>query len=191
MTNPIDAKIGTSTGQLVSAFNPSPEQLNIQDIAHSLSNLCRWGGHCSPFFSVAQHSILVYELVENSAAKKWAFAHDFTECYCGDVVTPIKRCFSLFGKLENNSAVVIRDHFMIPYSDDIEKEVKNADRLAAYLESTALFDERSSWRRSHFPEFNGHMYDYFPDFRPMVPREANRLFLETFGRLFNNDEEDF
>src|SRR5881392_3435793 len=54
----------TVSGRFVNPFDPDPEQLDIGDIARALANVCRFGGHCRSFYSVAQHSVIVSELVE-------------------------------------------------------------------------------------------------------------------------------
>jgi hypothetical protein len=71
----------TSTGKWFDVLNPDPALIDLQDIAGALSNLCRYGGHCDRFYSVAEHSILVSRLVrertgENSLAGLWALLHD-------------------------------------------------------------------------------------------------------------------
>jgi len=54
----------TVSGRRVNPFDPEPDQLDPADIARALGNLCRFGGHCRTFYSVAQHSVIVSELVE-------------------------------------------------------------------------------------------------------------------------------
>ena len=63
----------TVSGRRVNPFDPDPEQLDIEDIARALANLCRFGGHSRVFYSVAQHSVIVSELVEQRGgdAEDW------------------------------------------------------------------------------------------------------------------------
>lgn len=81
--------IYTYTGVKFYPLDPRPEDINIEDIAHALSNICRFTGHCKEFYSVAQHSILASELAtpEN---KMWALLHDASEAYLCDVPRPLK-----------------------------------------------------------------------------------------------------
>ena len=82
-------KIYTRGGGLISPFALKPEDVDIDVIAHSLSNLCRFGGHTRHFYSVAEHSVAVSELCspENQLA---GLLHDAAEAYIGDIVRPIK-----------------------------------------------------------------------------------------------------
>ena len=81
--------IQTYTGRCFWPFDPRTEDIDILDIAHALSNLCRFGGHCNTFYSVAEHSVRASHLVPDDVAL-WALLHDASEAYLGDVVRPIK-----------------------------------------------------------------------------------------------------
>ena len=85
-----DVWYNTFTGKKVFPLDPDPEQICLDDIAHALSNICRFTGHCSEFYSVAQHSILVsvYSSAENAM---WGLLHDAAEAYLCDVTSPVKR----------------------------------------------------------------------------------------------------
>ena len=80
----------TYTGRHVHPLCPSPEEIDIQDVAHSLSQMCRFVGHTDGFYSVAQHSVLVSELVPGRDAL-WGLLHDASEAYLCDLPAPIKR----------------------------------------------------------------------------------------------------
>lgn len=99
MTNPW---IQTYTGKAFDLLDPQPEQVDILDIAHALSNICRFTGHCRAFYSVAQHSCLVARIVVDLWRREHgydcpeevalvALLHDAPEAYIGDVSTPLKR----------------------------------------------------------------------------------------------------
>lgn len=78
------------SGREVDIFNLKPNDIDIEDIAHALSNLCRYGGHCLFHYSVALHSVLCsYE--KGTPVEKLAFLlHDASEAYVNDLVRPIK-----------------------------------------------------------------------------------------------------
>lgn len=86
MTN---AVIQTYTGRGFNPFCPDPRLICIEDIAHSLSLLCRFNGHCKRFYSVAEHSVWVSRLVPPEYAL-WGLLHDAGEAYFGDVMSPLK-----------------------------------------------------------------------------------------------------
>jgi hypothetical protein len=78
----------TVSWRWVNPFDPDPEQLDIRDIARALAKRCRFGGHCRVFYSVAQHSVIVSELVEQRGGDVEdvfaALMHDASEAYLGD-----------------------------------------------------------------------------------------------------------
>lgn len=84
-----DGAIVTYTGGTIEPLNPNPDDINIEDIAHSLSMQCRFTGHVSSFYSVAQHSYHVSELVPEED-RLWGLLHDATEAYLADIARPIK-----------------------------------------------------------------------------------------------------
>src|SRR4051794_27255584 len=94
--------IPTASGARFDPFAPDAASIEIRDIAHALGNLCRFGGHCRVFYSVAQHSCLVADLVERRGAGvecvHWALLHDASEAYLGDLPHPVKR-YSELGAL--------------------------------------------------------------------------------------------
>lgn len=97
-------EIETFTGRFVDVLNPKPETIVMDDIAHALAMTCRYGGHISKFYSVAEHCVLVTRLVKwmlehddtpHTADYKRvqmanALLHDASEAYLGDVVAPLK-----------------------------------------------------------------------------------------------------
>lgn len=80
----------TASGRQFWPLDPRPEDIDVGDIAHALSNLCRYGGHSSRFYSVAEHSVLVSLVVPPEHALV-ALMHDATEAYVVDVPRPLKR----------------------------------------------------------------------------------------------------
>jgi 5'-deoxynucleotidase YfbR-like HD superfamily hydrolase len=115
----------TYTGQTVDVFNPDPATINIQDIAHSLSMQCRFGGHTNVFYSVAQHSIAVMDRVPENL-KLTALLHDASEAYLLDFPRPIKKQVRGYEALEEEIERTIAAKFGLhyPYPD----EIKQADK---------------------------------------------------------------
>lgn len=80
----------THSGRHVHPLSPSPEEIDIGDVARSLSQICRFLGHTEDFYSVAQHSVLVSQFVPRPDAL-WGLLHDASEAYLCDLPAPIKR----------------------------------------------------------------------------------------------------
>jgi hypothetical protein len=84
--------------------DPRPSDIKIEDIAHGLSLLCRFGGQCTQFYSVAEHAVRVSRLVEELGGTPheifWGLNHDDSEAYLGDVVWPLKQAPEMQGYLE-------------------------------------------------------------------------------------------
>lgn len=94
-------------------MDPRPWDINITDIVHALSNLCRFNGQCRQFYSVAEHSVLCSHLVPAEYALE-ALLHDATEAYCGDMVNPLKLCLPEFRHVERRLDRAIRTRFGLP-----------------------------------------------------------------------------
>ena len=121
-------EIRTFMGKMVDPMNPDPELINLVDIAHSLSNLCRWNGHTMKFYSVAEHSIFVANAVEKPEDKIAAMLHDASEAYIGDVTRPLKHRLKNYFDMEYDIMVVISRKFGFKYP--LSAEVKAADDYA-------------------------------------------------------------
>jgi hypothetical protein len=80
----------TATGRQFWPMDPRPHEIFIEDIAHALSMICRFGGHCRRFYSVAEHSVLIARAAAPEH-KLWALLHDAAEAYIGDTIRPLKQ----------------------------------------------------------------------------------------------------
>ena len=117
--------IRTFTGLYIDVFNPTPDMICIEDIAHGLSNVCRFAGQIPEFYSVAQHSVVVHNYV-NKEHRLQALLHDASEAYLGDMPSPIKRKFSEYKKVEENLMKVIAEKF--GFDHELHPSVKEADK---------------------------------------------------------------
>ena len=86
----MNTKIVTYTGKSFDLLNPTPDMVCIEDIAHSLANICRYTGHVRKFYSVAQHCVLAAR-VNNLSDPLQRLLHDAAEAYIGDLASPWKR----------------------------------------------------------------------------------------------------
>jgi 5'-deoxynucleotidase YfbR-like HD superfamily hydrolase len=171
----------TVSGRWVNPFDPDPEQLDAGDIARALANQCRFGGHSRVFYSVAQHSVIVSQLVEQRGGDgEDAFAalmHDATEAYLGDMPHPLKHRSPLgaaFKEAEDDLERAINERFAI--KPDVP-EVKRADRALLATERRAFSAE--TW---HWPELDG-VEPLDLELNAWSPDEAERAFAERFAQL--------
>lgn len=118
-------------------MDPQPSDFHIRDIAHALSNLCRFNGQCKRFYSVAEHSLLCSYLVPQEYALE-ALLHDATEAYCGDMVFPLKAMLPAFVEVEQRIDAAIRTRFGLPAV--MTPEVHLADRRMVHLEFLELMN---------------------------------------------------
>lgn len=131
-------EILTRTGQVVSLTHPTPAIIDPSDIAHALSNLCRYTGHTKSFYSVAHHTLLVASLVPASLRPQ-AILHDAAEAYLGDMSTPLKALLPDYRVLESRFQRAIGKRFGVSMAAN--KFVKRADLLALWAESYRLMPE--------------------------------------------------
>ncbi|CUV65201.1 conserved hypothetical protein [Sulfurovum sp. enrichment culture clone C5] len=151
--------------------------IDIRDIAHALSNICRFGGHIERFYSVAEHSVLVSKLVPKEHALA-GLLHDATEAYMGDVVSPLKYLLDDYKYYENKLSTAIEKKFSVDLKNPI---IKKADLTALYIEAASLYTENTVIE--HFG-----LEDYKSDKRleeihPMPPIAGYQLFLKRFEEL--------
>lgn len=114
--------IRTFTGKPIDVFNLTIDDICIEDIAHALSNECRWGGHCKEFYSVAQHSIFTSKCA-TQPNKLAALLHDASEAYLRDIPRPIKHRLPDYKKLEHYVQDIIAQKFGFeyPFNEEIKK----------------------------------------------------------------------
>lgn len=156
-----DGQMITVSGRIIDLFDPKPEDFDINDIAHGLSNTCRWNGHTGEFFSVAQHCVLGLEVCPDNRKAQWLL-HDAEEAYFGDIITPIKNLLPDIEQASERLRRVIYKQFGVEYLyDDIVREV----------------DKRMlNWDYKHLI---GDNYNRGVGWRPEL---AKKMFLENFHK---------
>jgi hypothetical protein len=130
--------IQTYTGITYYPADPRPLDVCIEDIAHALSMLCRYTGHCKFFYSVAEHSMRVADLVSlhGPEVEIQALLHDAAEAYCNDISRPLKRSLHDYRIVESLNDIAVRDRFDLPIKHD--PLVKEADNDMLHCEYRAL-----------------------------------------------------
>jgi hypothetical protein len=179
------------SGRRLDLLDPSPLDIEIEDIAQGLSRVARWNGQTEGdwAFTVAQHSLVVDALVGQLKPlwpASWRLAtllHDGAEYVLGDLITPFKSQIGrTYKELENRLLGSIHLRFGLPATlpQPVVQAIKRADKIAAYFEATRLagFGEAEALRFFGRP---GRIA--VPDLRPLAPAEAMTRFLARFRVL--------
>ncbi|MBV2359515.1 HD family hydrolase [Thalassococcus sp. CAU 1522] len=137
------------SGRRLDLLDPTPMDIEIEDIAHGLAFVARWNGQTRGDFaySVAEHSILVEEIfsrmVRNAgpAARLTALLHDAPEYVIGDMISPVKSAVGpAYGALDDRLAAAVHIRFGLPAITPapLKKLIKKADRISAWMEATQI-----------------------------------------------------
>lgn len=173
--------IRTFTGKQFWPLDPRPEDIVIEDIAHALSMVNRFNGHTPVPYSVAQHSVLVSQIVDTRFAFE-ALMHDASEAYIADLVSPAKAGMPGYKRVEKRIMAAIRARFGMVREEPAE--VKAADRLLYYVEVRDIMggplsnEERGS-------------VDFHQKITPLAWSDAEKVFLDrlielSYGYLINS-----
>lgn len=186
------AFIRTYSGKKFHYVNIKPSSIDMEDVAHSLSNLCRFTGHTKFFYSVAQHSILVYKLAKKIYPKDYqvhylALMHECTEAFMNDLCSPIKYMDDDTGlkyrKLEDRICDAVSDKYNLTKDPVAKAMVKHCDRIALDIEGHQLV---KGWELQYVSE------DIIESFCREFPCRLSshdiekKVFLNLFRKLSKN-----
>lgn len=133
----------TYSGRQFWPIDPRPEDLEIEDIAHALSLLCRFNGHCLRFYSVAEHSVLVARLVP-AELRLTALLHDASEAYIADVPRPLKPYLPGYKEAEEAVERAVAERYGTAYPMPVE--IKRADNAMLAAEASHIMSQPpASW----------------------------------------------
>lgn len=166
--------IQTHSGRQFFPFDPSRSEIVVEDIAHALSNTCRFTGHVKVFYSVAQHSVLVASLVPVLDALT-GLLHDASEAYLCDIPSPIKPGIPKYKELELAVEARIAEVFdtQFPMPDT----VRHADQVAVATEARDLMaNPPTLWKIPAAPLPGIHI-------TPWTPERAEQEFLALYREL--------
>lgn len=170
--------INTYSGEKLDINAPDAENINIEDIAHALSRVCRYGGHCEPFYSVAQHCVLVSLILDSTPYAFEGLMHDAAEAYIGDIVAPLKTLLPEYLEIEHRFERVIANKFGLEFDGtQWPKAVKAADWTALFAEKKAMLPNAGVW--SHPDD----LYEIDTTVVAIPTDAAERLFLMRFNQL--------
>jgi hypothetical protein len=141
----------THSGRKFHPLDPDPEQIVLEDIAHQLSLVNRFGGATVYPYSVAQHSLLCEALARNifpgrRNLKRWALLHDAPEYVLGDMVRPVKVQLPSYGEMEDRLMSVVATRFQLdPLENTDAADLKYIDNLACVIEKHYLLPNSLEW----------------------------------------------
>lgn len=145
--------IRTASGRYVNLLAPNPDHINITDIAVSLSQICRFGGHLLSMYSVAEHSLHIAALLRRQFGNGYwtlcGLLHDATEAYMGDMVRPLKQAMPAYQAAEERMADAVGVAFGLPADWWKNPIVKQADEAALVWEMATVRD--CEWRTPNSP----------------------------------------
>jgi len=192
MTKPDRAWQRMLSGRRLDLLNPSPLDVEIEDIAHGLARVARWNGQTkgAHAFSVAQHCLLVERIAGelkpllSREARLAALLHDAPEYVVGDLISPFKAAVGIDYKdfeLRLLAAIHIRFGLPAKMPAAVTALIKRADQISAFHEATQLagFEVEEAKRYFGIPPRGTR----FPKLAPVPAAEAQAMFLERFGKL--------
>lgn len=142
----------TFTGGRFYVSEPERSDFKIEDIAHALANICRFGGHSKRHYSVAEHSLLVSRIIKAEGGmplqQLWGLMHDATEAYLGDIPTPLKATLVGYSEREDQLMRIIAKRLGLPDHGEttlLPKIVKIADRIALVTEARSIAHGTTDW----------------------------------------------
>jgi len=169
----------------------------IEDIAHSLSLLCRFNGHCPAFYSVAEHSVLVMKALKEFKNDTFslklqlaAILHDANECYVGDIIRPVSAWLK---EQDNRNSIatcnlpwlkvhirdVVYDAFGISLGARESDKIKQADDFLLEAEGSLFF--RDAWQIIDEKDL---IFSWHSKIQNLSPGAAEKLFLKEFRDVY-------
>ncbi len=181
------------SGRRLDLLDPTPVDIEIEDIAHGLSFLARWNGQTvgEYSYSVAEHSLLVEKIFSNFEKyqnPKWSLAallHDASEYVIGDMISPVKNSIgNEYVELEKKLMNSINLRFGLPGEIPIKisKKIKVADKYSAFLEATQIagFSENEANKIFGNLKFDNFLHI---NIKPLPPLKARNKFLNRFREI--------
>lgn len=165
--------------------DPRPEMISADDIAHALSQVCRFGGHSKRFVSVAEHSVLVADVTEASGGdpieQMIALMHDAHKAYLGDIPTPIKMMLRDYPEMSAQIKAAIARALQIPTPTLSTPRVAAAEKLVGAFEEEQLMGDT---RPQYAPSVRATQLPAGVSWRAgLSPHDAELLFCRRFDQL--------
>jgi uncharacterized protein len=181
------------SGRRLDLLDPSPLDIEIEDIAHGLARVARWNGQTKGdhAFSVAQHCVLVTRLFTHANPhaprdeQLAALLHDAPEYVVGDMISPFKAALGVdYKSFENRllSAIHLRFGLGAQVPQSLVDAIKLADKMSAYLEATQLAGFSIEEARKFFGQPKG-LNGFDAALTPLAPNDASAQYLQMFHQL--------
>ena len=170
--------IETFTQKCFFPFDPNPTLICIEDIAHSLAMTCRFNRHCRVFYSVAQHCVIVSEMVPAEDAL-WGLLHDAGEAYLPDIPRPIKHKKELRSLVEAERKILKCVAQVFGLQLPIPVSIKRADNIMLATEARDLMGEDCQGRWESLKGITARPEQIIP----WTWENAERTFLYQFRNL--------
>ena len=162
--------------------DPRPEDVYVEDIAHALANICRYGGHVKKFYSVAEHCVLGSRLIEPDVALFFLF-HDAAEAYLGDIISPLKNILrDIYEPMEKRVMEVVAVRFGFSMDMDQVEVVKKMDQIMLLTEA------RDLTTTGILLEDVAELPNETKIYGTWSPELAERLFLKRYQELVENQK---
>jgi 5'-deoxynucleotidase YfbR-like HD superfamily hydrolase len=184
------------SGRRLDLLDPSPLDIEIDDIAHGLARVARWNGQTrgAHAFSVAEHSVIVEHIVRTLYPKldrRWylaALLHDSSEYVIGDMISPFKAALGVnYREFEDRLEAAVHIRFGLPPKApaDVKRKIKRADRICAHLEAVQIAGFGETEARQFFGPVPA---EIDLEIRPVPANKAHLLFVERFDALMEEME---
>ena len=186
------------SGRRLDLLDPTPMDIEIEDIAHGLAFVARWNGQTRGdwAYSVAEHSLLVERIfarLDPGAAPAWRLAallHDAPEYVIGDMISPVKSALGVeYGEMDSRIAAAVHRRFGLPavIPAPIKKRIKIADRFSARLEAVGIAGFTPAEAARLFPVPAGIRIEGL-EIRLRPPSDTRAAYLARFAELLAGAE---
>lgn len=167
-------RIMLQSGSIFDLKEPETSEIKIEDIAHGLAHTCRFAGQCKAFYSVAEHSVLVSQVVPEAGLA--GLLHDAAEAFVGDMTRPLKQLLPEFAKIEKRIERAIFQRFEIEWPPP--SSIKAADYSVMAAEQVTLMPPGTNeWLSA------ANISPADVVIRYLDPKAAKTLFLDRYAEL--------
>lgn len=130
--------ITTCSGRILNLMDPDPDSIDIEDVATGLANNCRFSGQLPVHYSVAAHSLVMADLMDDEEAQRYALLHDASEAYIIDLPRPVKALCPDYKEVERRIQGAVMDKYLPTVSHNVIHHVRAVDKVMPAFEQVAI-----------------------------------------------------